>query len=101
AGWNSDPASMAIVRKIWPQFDFTLGDSPTSPTGATKGTNYPAFWWDTLGGTNHVINMNSGECLLFFLGGVIPIAGENQAPTGFAKNPIYPFAPMNVAANTN
>ena len=97
AGWSGDPTNMAIVRRIWPQFDFTLGDA--NATGATKGTNYPAFWWDTLGGTNHVINLNSSECLLFFLGGVIPVQGQNQVPVGFAKNPVYPFAPPTTSAN--
>ncbi|MBI3865192.1 MAG: type II secretion system protein [Planctomycetia bacterium] len=88
AGWNSDPASMATVRRIWPQFDFSMGGG--------AGTAYPWFWASiaTTGGGNPVLNMNSGECLMFFLGGVIPAQGPNQAPVGFSKNPSYPFAPI-------
>jgi prepilin-type N-terminal cleavage/methylation domain-containing protein len=95
AAWTSNPATMAIVRQIWPQFDFTMGAGP--------GTTYPAYW-DTIATTtssdsNKALRMNSGECLLFFLGGVIPVQGPNQVPTGFAKNPAYPFSPPNVSAN--
>jgi general secretion pathway protein G len=102
-GWNSDPANTAIVRQIWPQFDFTMGDPVNLGTGGA-GTAYPSFWTSAPpNGPNvnnaNVINMNSGECLLFFLGGVIPIAGAKQVPTGFAKNPAYPFSPATVSAN--
>jgi general secretion pathway protein G len=90
-GWNSDPAMRGLVRQIWPQFDFTMGD-PTN-MGLGKGTAYPLFWWDPVKFPGNAVNMNAGECLLFFLGGVIPNAGINQVPTGFAKNPQYPFAP--------
>lgn len=84
AGWNGDPTSMAAIRRIWPQFDFTM-------TGGA-GTAYPSYWSGT-------INLNSGECLLFFLGGVMSAAGQNQVPTGFAKNPQYPFAPLSASSN--
>ena len=94
-GWNSDPAMRGLVRRIWPQFDFTMGD-PTN-MGLGKGTAYPLFWWDPVKFPNSSLNMNAGECLLFFLGGVIPNPGINQVPTGFAKNPQYPFAP-NIAS---
>jgi general secretion pathway protein G len=105
-GWSNDPVSTAIVRQIWPQFDFTMGDSTNS--GASAGTAYPLFWWKTFGTTG--LNMNSGECLLFFVGGVIPyqndhdmsgnaLAGARYSPTGFAKNPVYPFAPPSQSAN--
>jgi general secretion pathway protein G len=106
AGWNGDPANTAIVRQIWPQFDFSMGD----PTGGTAGagTAFPAFWLQpppngpNIGNAN-VINMNSGECLLFFLGGIVPQPNQNNAsitvPEGFAKNPAYPFSPKSASPN--
>lgn len=87
AGWNTDATSRAIVRRIWPQFDFTMG------TGA--GQAYPTNW-ATLYPSGR-LDMNSGECLLFFLGGVIDVQGG--APVGFSKNPQYPFAPRTVSTN--
>jgi general secretion pathway protein G len=106
AGWQNDVVSTAIVRQIWPQFDFTMNDP--NGTGASAGTAYPLFWWNTFGANG--LNMNSGECLLFFLGGVIPfqndfdtagnaLSGARYAPTGFAKNPVYPFAPPSQSPN--
>lgn len=102
AGWSNDPTNTAIVRQIWPQFDFKMGDPNGGTAGA--GTAYPSYW--TLAPPNgpnvnnaNVINMNSGECLLFFLGGVIQVQGANQLPQGFAKNPAYPFSPPAVSAN--
>ena len=96
AGWSNDPVNTAIVRQIWPQFDFTMGGD----TGQNQA--YPAFWWATLSNSGaNGINMNSGECLLFFLGGVIPTANgvAISAPSGFAKNPVYPFSPQSASAN--
>lgn len=93
AGWNGDPTSRGIIRSIWPQFDFSMTmPDPNSP-GNTRAA-YPAYWSGTL-------NLNSGECLLFFLGGVMgdSSSGPNQVPTGFAKNPMYPFAPTIANAN--
>jgi prepilin-type N-terminal cleavage/methylation domain-containing protein len=91
AGWTGDPASMATIRTIWPQFDFSMG--------AGAGSAYPTYW-STIAVSN-TINLNSGECLLFFLGGVMQdgASGPNQVPTGFASNPRYPFAPTSVNAN--
>jgi hypothetical protein len=78
--WNNDPPSKSIIKRMWPQFDFTM------PGGA--GVAYPPGWSGTL-------NMKSGECLLFFLGGIL----ENKAPIGFAKNPATPFSPRSAVAN--
>lgn len=91
AGWNGDPVSRGIIRGIWPQFDFSTW---------TAGTTYPNYW-TTVAGANNYFTLNSGECLLFFLGGVMQnnASGAGQVPTGFAKNPLYPFAPT--SANTN
>jgi prepilin-type N-terminal cleavage/methylation domain-containing protein len=80
AGWSSDAYSSGLIKRIWPQFDFTMG------TGS--GTTFPSTWGAQL-------KMNSGECLMFFLGGII----QNGAPTGFAKNPAYPFSPPGVVPN--
>jgi hypothetical protein len=47
--------------------------------------------------------MNSGECLLFFLGGIIPQQNNGSlsvtVPAGFAKNPAYPFSPPTASPN--
>src|SRR5262249_2869355 len=97
AGWTGDPASMATIRSIWPQFDFSMGDPAGGTAGA--GTPFPTYWKTAFPG--NVIKLNSGECLLFFLGGVMQdnASGQNQVPTGFAKNPRYPFAPTVANAN--
>lgn len=71
AGWDGDPASKSLIRRMWPQFDFSM------PSGS-----FPASWTSDQ-------QMNSGECLLFFLGGIV----QNGACTGFAKNPAQPFNP--------
>jgi len=92
-GWNGDPTSRGIIRSIWPQFDFTMGDPMGGTAGA--GTAFPSYW--TTSATNNAINLYSGECLLFFLGGVQTAAF--QPPAGFAKNPLYPFAPVSQNAN--
>jgi prepilin-type N-terminal cleavage/methylation domain-containing protein len=80
--WDAPTAAAdkAIIKRIWPQFDFTM------PGGA--GTAYPSTWTKTQ-------NINCGECMMFFLGGIY----ENGVPTGFAKNPATPFAPRSVAAS--
>lgn len=93
AGWNGDPTSRGIIRSIWPQFDFSMTMPDPNNVGNTR-TAYPAYWTTT-------VNLNSGECLLFFLGGVMGenASGPNQVPTGFAKNPMYPFAPTIANAN--
>jgi len=89
-GWNAYPESRATIQRIWPQFDF-------SNTG--NATKYPA-WWSTAfsndASGNPVFTLNSGECLMFFLGGVIPDApssGKTLGPIGFANNPRTPFDP--------
>jgi prepilin-type N-terminal cleavage/methylation domain-containing protein len=84
--------NMALVRSIWPQFDFTMGGG--------AGASYPAYWSTIAvndGFGNQVVNFNCGECLLFFLGGVMNATGT--PPTGFAKSPKWPFAPASVVAN--
>lgn len=83
ADWNTVGAApyKAIIRRMWPQFDFTM------PAGS-----YPAAWAGMPGGQ---AQFKAGECLLFFVGGIIDPASGNLAPQGFAKDPAHPFAPMN------
>jgi prepilin-type N-terminal cleavage/methylation domain-containing protein len=64
--------SRAIIRRIWPQFDFALA----------RDLNLD-------GDSTDVVTLNGSQCLLFFLGGGRDAAG---AMIGFAKNPTNPFA---------
>lgn len=78
--------SRAIIKRIWPQFNF-----------ATQHDFNANNTLDT--GTNSVVLLNAGECLVFFLGGVrlpdvVPqVFPVNRSPIGFAKNPTNPFDP--------
>lgn len=84
--WNSNPDSKALVRRIWPNFDFTM-----------PANSYPA-WWSTIPDSakvNGAIVLTGPECLVFFLGGVTPNqAGSTSsgAPLGFASNATRPFS---------
>lgn len=71
AGWTGDPASMAKIRQIWPEYDFTQNDL----------------------GITRPVNLNGAECLAFFLGGVPSAVASPQipTPTGFAKSNSRPF----------
>ena len=85
AGWTGDPTSSALIRSLWPQFDFGAHD--INGDGTSNGP-----WTLTV-----------GECLVFFLGGVNGnttlgsstasnnIAGQIGPCTGFSKNPASPF----------
>lgn len=93
-----DARSQAIIRRIWPQFDFTM------PT-----TSYPAAWTASAAdnysaGRNTaagIVSLNSGECLAFFLGGIQTFTdsdgdgmwdlGEPLSLSGFSKDPAHPF----------
>jgi general secretion pathway protein G len=74
AGWNTMPdgvRSRAVIRRIWPQFDFASCGGLTFPMGVTA------------------VHLNGAECLVFFLGGVVnPTTG---ALIGFSKDPQFPF----------
>jgi general secretion pathway protein G len=99
AGWNANPNSKALIQKIWPQLNFAatnIADGSQSPADP-----YPD-WWLNL--PNGQLRLNSGECLLFFLGGVIPngppaAAANWAAPIGFSTNPAYPFSPFGTSRN--
>ncbi|HEY3968782.1 MAG TPA: prepilin-type N-terminal cleavage/methylation domain-containing protein [Planctomycetaceae bacterium] len=104
-GWSADPNAMSIVRQIWPQFDFTMGDTTNSMLGA--GTVFPLYWTAIAGTVNGTpaLQFNGAESLLFFLGGIIPTQNSGSlattTPIGFSKNPVWPFAPIVGTANTN
>ena len=78
--------SRAILRQLWPQFDFTI-DRDINLNGST----------------NETFILAGAECLAFFLGGApllndldndgVRDPGETLTPNGFSKNPINPFAP--------
>lgn len=82
-GWNSGSPSSdavdsrALIRQMWPRFDFTAqrdfdgdGNPDTNP-----------------------IELTGGECLVFFLGGMLQreASSGRMTPTGFSKNPLNPF----------
>ncbi len=86
AGWDSDPTSKATIRRMWNEFDFSM------PTGS-----FPTWWSDIKDskGNKGILNLNSGECLVFFLGGVQQTGGTSGfgTPTGFSANKARPFSP--------
>lgn len=78
--------SRAIIRQLWPQFDFTIA----------RDLN-----WN--GNKTDVFTLAGAECMVLFLGGPpllddkngngIRDAGETMTtPKGFSKNPVDPFA---------
>ena len=69
--------SQALIRRIWPQFDFS--QAPVDLNGNAT--------------TDDVIVLQGAECLVFFLGGVETLNVNDPAPTGFSENPRDPFAP--------
>lgn len=79
-GWAADPTSRAIIRTLWPQYDFT---SNIDINGNSTTTD--------------VITLSGPECLVFFLGGpnVLNTPGTTPANMGacrgFSKNPAFPF----------
>ena len=84
-GWTSlDPEtvrSIAIIRRMWPQFDFTIAHdvnlSGAVETGDIDGDGIPG------------VTLNGAECLVYFLGG--PVDRTNGNLNGFSKNPADPF----------
>lgn len=89
AAWaNVPPQHKAILSRIWPQFRFD------------SGYVCPSWWANTPSAqsNNGVIGLNSGECLAFFLAGVMPTGssggGTGFGPaSGFSSNPSTPFDP--------
>lgn len=73
SGWSGDQRSKSLIRKMWPQFNFTIDRDINNNGDLTE-----------------VFDLNAGECLVFFLGGVWDATGKT--PNGFSKNPANPFA---------
>ncbi|MBI1349196.1 prepilin-type N-terminal cleavage/methylation domain-containing protein [bacterium] len=70
-------ASRALIREMWPQFDFTKNRDLNGDGDMTDNT----------------LTLTGGECLVFFLGGILLRDGSGgAAPNGFSKNPLDPFA---------
>jgi prepilin-type N-terminal cleavage/methylation domain-containing protein len=97
-GWTTANAetrtSRAIIREIWPSFDFlTNGD----PTGSVVGPNNPtpangAIDINGDGDETDLLRLNGAECLAFFIGGMQQPAGTTGVvPRGFSANPATPF----------
>ncbi len=89
AGWTSDPRSRAIVRELWPNYDFSnraAGNSIFDDNGDGDLTNDPV---------NDSYPMSPAECLVFFLAGPVQNLGTASAPLyqslGFSANPKDPF----------
>jgi prepilin-type N-terminal cleavage/methylation domain-containing protein len=82
-GANWDARSRALIRQLWPQFNFAMNRDINGD-----------------GDTNDVITLEAGEVLVFFLGGLPDqSAGPNQFRLlGFSRNPQDPFSR---AANAN
>lgn len=101
SGWGNTDAltrnSVAIIRQIWPSYDFTNQGDPT--TNTTTGTDNPtagnqARDFNLDGDETDVFRLNGAECLAFFLGGngIINSVAANRVATGFSANPTNPFA---------
>ena len=79
AGWGGSTAvvsrSRALVRQIWPDFDFSIPHDLNN-----NGTST-----DTL-------TLNGAECLLFFLGGVVDNSNGTGRRVGFSYNGENPFS---------
>lgn len=78
--WSADPASTALVRRMWPNFDFTLNRDLNNTSIATPEADPDG---DGVAG----VTLRGSECLVFFLGGMI----INNQQIGFSKNPSNPF----------
>lgn len=73
-GGTWDATSKTRIRRIWPQFNFSLDRDINGDGDATD-----------------VLELTASECLVFFLGGV-PAAPGTTGVIGFSKNPINPFS---------
>jgi len=72
-GWNSDANSRALIRSIWPQYNFAA-DRDINGDGAISTTG---------------IKLTVGECLVFFLGGVNGSLTTGLSTTSMNNNPGY------------
>lgn len=96
-GWNSDANSRALIRQLWPQYNFAA-DRDINGDGTFNGDGV------TVPGAGG-IKLSVGECLVFFLGGVngtltsgLSTTSQNNNPghiggsSGFSNDPSNPFA---------
>ncbi|MEI6536716.1 MAG: type II secretion system protein, partial [Verrucomicrobiaceae bacterium] len=75
-GWTSDPDSRGKIRQIWPQFDFTVARN-FNLNGTAGDTGGP------LSATPEAVAISQGECLVFFLGGILQRPEDTvSAPNG-------------------
>ncbi len=83
AGWGTQGSltSRALIRRMWPQFNFNVQRDLNGDGQATS---------DPDGDGNPGVTLNGAECLVFFLGGIFD--PNLNAHTGFAKNPANPFS---------
>ncbi len=79
SGWNTDQRSKGLMKQLWPSYDFASRDINGNGTGGEE------------------IELNAGECLVFFLGGVWDTT--RKTPNGFSKNPANPFSFANAGTN--
>jgi len=79
--WATDTTgSRAIIRKLWPQFDFTYG--VTGKLDINRNEN-PDDGPHSFG---------PSEAIVFFLGGILSDnIASGGVPNGFSKNPANPF----------
>lgn len=98
--WDSSPplagltnvhrrASMALLRQMWPDMDFTYSEGPTAGH----------FDINDDGDGDDFLCLNGAECFAFFLGGIPDRVDTNSDgiddswnATGFSANPTSPFA---------
>lgn len=80
--------SRAFIRQIWPQFDFDFVDTTALPMASQFGRDL-----DNSGDHTGIFRLSGGDCLVFFLGGMIVTAADTgeQQQIGFSKNPANPF----------
>jgi type II secretory pathway pseudopilin PulG len=82
---ETNARNRGIIRRIWPQFDFTSNVSGFGNFGNVYDFDYDG----TVGEANTSVTLNGAECLVFFLGGIWD--PNNGAFIGFSKNPTNPF----------
>jgi prepilin-type N-terminal cleavage/methylation domain-containing protein len=95
---NERKRSKAIIRTIWPQFDFTLARNLNANERADLSITTDPPTLDT--DTTDVYDLNAGECLVFFLGGMPTLTEPKPVPStrfgytmnGFGKDPTNPFS---------
>jgi prepilin-type N-terminal cleavage/methylation domain-containing protein len=101
SGDTDTRSSRAILKQLWPNFDFTtMGDATASPApvsscNPTAGNNALDLNGD--GDENDTLVLCGSECLVFFLGGLqkkdsptMPLTSASL--TGFSKVPTGPLA---------